>query len=166
MRALPSWMGLMLYKRGSREIPALSTMWGHNEKLVVYNPEGGFHQNPTMLILDLGLSSFQNCEKINLFINCSICGILLQQREQTKTGPLVSDQNNSLCSLLFLFLESPSIEAHSLCDILLHADIPYGSPQKQCRLKCTRTEKRMAAECKISTGFRVRKTWELPLLCH
>lgn len=45
------------------------------------------HQEPTLLDLDLGTSSFQKCEKINFCcVSYPVCDILLQQHKQTKTG--------------------------------------------------------------------------------
>lgn len=45
------------------------------------------HQEPTLLDLDLGTSSFQKCEKINFCcVSHPVCGILLQQPKQIKTG--------------------------------------------------------------------------------
>ena len=71
--ALVRWLGYeggapvnrisALIRQDIEEMIALSTMWGHNEKMVICNPEEGSFQNLTMLAPWHQISSLQNCEK-------------------------------------------------------------------------------------------------------
>ena len=81
-------MGLVALKEEYWKACSLSPMWGHKKKAATYKPEKkALIRNWTLPKLDLGLSSFQNCEKINLCVSHPhpTYGILLWQPEQTKT---------------------------------------------------------------------------------
>ena len=52
-----------LIRQDNGEMIAVSTMWGHNEKMVICNPEEGSFQNLTVLAPWHQISCFQNCEK-------------------------------------------------------------------------------------------------------
>lgn len=62
----------------------LSTMWGHNEKSSVCEPEESSHQSLTMLTPYSWTFSIQNCEKY-IFRSHSVYGISLQEPSRTDT---------------------------------------------------------------------------------
>lgn len=59
-------MALVPYeKKHQRVLSLLPAMLGRHKKMAISKPGRGFHQNLTIVVPDLGLSSLQNGEKIN-----------------------------------------------------------------------------------------------------
>ena len=79
MRMEPSGMGLVPYKRGSRELPAPSTRYGHREKVPAMKQE----DHAGTLILDVQPPELRKIDSL-LFMSPPVCGILLRLPEDTQ----------------------------------------------------------------------------------
>ena len=131
MRVVTSWMGFMLFW-DSRELPHLSTRWGHCKKAVIYKPASRLLSDITRICwhLDLGLLSFQEQWEINFCDLEETSSMVLSY--SSPEGLTVSRMNATIAPLFRKKIKSNG----------RHQPLLSGSLNRACSIFCPPTHAR------------------------